>query len=48
MSIEERSTFNGMGIEQSCFLCGGTGKIYIYRNDLEEFDEIECEVCKKT
>ncbi len=48
MSIEAKSTLNGMRIEQSCAFCGGTGKIYIYRHDLEDFDEIEWKVCKKT
>jgi len=28
-----------------CELCRGTGTIIIYRNDLEDFEEIECENC---
>ncbi|MFX0166097.1 MAG: hypothetical protein ACFFAG_16245 [Promethearchaeota archaeon] len=28
-----------------CELCGGSGRIIIFRNDLEEFEEIECEKC---
>ena len=28
-----------------CRLCEGRGKIQIYRNDWEDFDEIPCENC---
>lgn len=46
MPIEVKSNLNGMRMEQSCAFCGGIGKIYIYRHDWEDFDEIECEACK--
>ncbi|MFW9882286.1 MAG: hypothetical protein ACFFG0_55195 [Candidatus Thorarchaeota archaeon] len=28
-----------------CKWCGDTGTIIIYRNDWEDFEEIECENC---
>ncbi len=31
--------------EENCIKCRGTGKINVYRNDLEEFEEIECDIC---
>ncbi len=34
-------------IIQECKLCYGSGKIRIYRNDLEEFEEINCIKCYK-
>jgi DnaJ-class molecular chaperone len=30
---------------KKCKECGGIGKIYVYRGDLEEFDEIICPEC---
>ncbi|MFW9939395.1 MAG: hypothetical protein ACFFFT_00045 [Candidatus Thorarchaeota archaeon] len=38
--------YNVSGVEPQCSICGDTGKIYIYRSDWEEFDEIECQCCK--
>lgn len=29
----------------ACSKCGGSGKIVLFRNDWEEFDEIECNNC---
>ncbi len=34
-------------ITQECYLCSGSGKILIYRNDLEEFEEVNCILCSK-
>jgi len=34
------------GDVKKCKLCKGYGKIYIYRSDLEDFDEIACPKCK--
>ena len=34
-------------ITQECYLCNGSGKIMIYRNDLEEFEEVNCIICSK-
>lgn len=31
--------------QEKCLNCDGTGKTTIYRNDLEEFEEIECIKC---
>ena len=47
MSLEKRNNNNGLLITKKCELCGNTGKITIYRNDLEEFEEIECYLCSK-
>jgi len=47
MSIEENSVGNDIGIVHKCKVCGGKGKIQIFRSDLEEFEEIECNECKK-
>ena len=32
-------------MEKKCEECKGTGKIKVYRHDLEEFEEIECPKC---
>ncbi|MFW9943030.1 MAG: hypothetical protein ACFFFT_18480 [Candidatus Thorarchaeota archaeon] len=32
-------------IFEECELCGGTGRIIIYRNDWEDFEEVQCENC---
>ena len=32
-------------MDQKCEKCGGTGKISIYRSDIEDFDEILCPEC---
>ena len=32
-------------MDQKCEKCGGTGKITIYRSDIEDFDEIICPEC---
>ena len=31
--------------EEKCIKCKGTGKITVYRSDLEEFEEVECDLC---
>ena len=33
-------------MEKKCKLCNGTGKITVYRSDLEEFEEVDCPKCK--
>ena len=38
---------NRIVMERKCEECKGTGKIRIYRHDLEEFEEIECPKCSK-
>jgi RecJ-like exonuclease len=30
-----------------CKLCGGLGTIYVWRSDLEDYDEILCPECNK-
>ncbi|MFX1326800.1 MAG: hypothetical protein ACFE91_01470 [Promethearchaeota archaeon] len=40
MSIEKKENNNGLLEVKKCTLCDSTGKITIYRNDLEEFEEI--------
>jgi len=29
-----------------CKVCGRRGSILVYRSDLEEFEEVNCESCK--
>jgi len=43
MSLQEK-TITTITIGK-CELCGGSGRIIIYRSDLEDFEEIECENC---
>jgi len=43
MSLLERSITSI--VFGKCELCGDSGRIIIYRSDLEEFEEIECEYC---
>lgn len=43
MRLQESSITNIIFGE--CELYGGIGTIIIYRSDLEEFEEIECENC---
>ena len=43
-NIVEKETF--LSSEYKCVHCRDTGKIKIYRDDWEDFDEIECENCK--
>ena len=31
---------------KKCKLCQGNGKIYVYRSDIEDFDEILCPECR--
>ncbi|MFX0037176.1 MAG: hypothetical protein ACFE9I_16210 [Candidatus Hermodarchaeota archaeon] len=47
MSLEKRNFINEILIVNKCELCGNTGKIIIYRSDLEEFEEVECYLCTK-
>ncbi|MFW9969456.1 MAG: hypothetical protein ACFFDF_04590 [Candidatus Odinarchaeota archaeon] len=47
MSLEKNSTVNSTKHLQQCKICGGNGIIQVYRSDLEEFEEVECEVCNK-
>ncbi len=35
-----------LSAEFNCKQCGDTGKIKIYRDDWEDFEEILCENCK--
>jgi len=46
MSLEENSIGIDIGTVHNCKVCGGKGQIQIFRNDLEEFEEIECDNCK--
>ncbi len=32
--------------DYNCKQCGDTGKIKIYRDDWEDYEEIKCENCK--
>ncbi|MFW9971695.1 MAG: hypothetical protein ACFFDF_15980 [Candidatus Odinarchaeota archaeon] len=48
MSLEKKSTVNTTKFFQQCKICGGKGTIQVYRSDLEEFEEVECEVCNKS
>ena len=34
-------------MEEICKLCNGTGKVTVFRSDLEEFEEIDCPKCKQ-
>ena len=34
-------------MKRKCETCKGTGKIKVYRHDLEEFEEIPCPICSK-
>ena len=34
-------------MEEKCKECNGTGKITVYRSNLEEFEEIDCPMCKQ-
>ncbi len=31
--------------EEKCIKCRGKGKITVYRSDLEEFEEVDCDLC---
>ena len=33
------------GDAKVCKLCGGLGTIYVWRSDLEDFDEVLCPEC---
>jgi len=46
MSIEENSIENEIEFVRKCKVCEGKGKTQIFRSDLEEFEEIECDNCK--
>jgi len=46
MSIEENSSGNEIRFVRKCKVCEGKGKTLIFRGDLEEFEEIECNRCK--
>ena len=34
-----------VNIAPQCRVCGDSGKIIVYRNDWESFDEIDCKNC---
>lgn len=46
MSVEENIMVNDIQIDHRCKKCGGKGKAQIFRSDLEEYEEIECNYCK--
>lgn len=46
MSIEEKSIGKDIEIVRKCKICEGKGKTQIFRCDLEEFEETECNYCK--
>ena len=37
-----------LSMEEKCKVCKGTGKITVYRSDLEEFEIIDCPKCKQS
>ena len=46
MNIEQDSVVNNDGVANHCKICGGKETIQIFRNDLEEYEEIKCGCCK--
>ena len=47
LSIEQNFIINDIGNKNKCKVCSGKGTVELFRHDLEEFEEIDCEFCKK-
>jgi len=43
--MEENTLIEDSQEHHQCKICGGKGSTFVYRNDLEELEEIECEGC---
>ncbi len=43
IGVTRRELF--VDLEYSCKFCGDTGKIQFFRNDWNDFDEVECQNC---
>jgi hypothetical protein len=42
MIISKDSDYNHSDHSKECKICGGKGVIEVFRDDLEEFEEVDC------
>ncbi|MFW9882021.1 MAG: hypothetical protein ACFFG0_53840 [Candidatus Thorarchaeota archaeon] len=45
MNIQTKDDYHMVNDEPQCSSCGDLRKVYIYRNDWEDFDETDCKSC---